>query len=128
VIQEVLSISNTMISKSALPDFSLAAKDRAQCVRVSAFDELDGVLDGYVASRREQEMYMFGHQNEGVKLITAFVTVSIQSLREEAHAVFDDEESPTLPRRECNEIGSGRGDESSRFQEQTSAAEAASFA
>jgi len=47
----------------------------------------------------------------------------VKSFQEEADIVLDSEESSALPRREDDEVGSGRRDESSRLQEQTSAAE-----
>jgi hypothetical protein len=73
-------------------------------------------------------MDMLGHQNEGVQFVAAFAAVSVESLQEQARVVFDNEEPSTLPRREGHEIGSGRGDQSSRLQEHTSAAKAAIFA
>jgi hypothetical protein len=73
-------------------------------------------------------MDVFGHEDEGVELIAAFSAVSIQSLQKKANVVLDHEQSSALPCREGHEIGSGRGDESSRLQEQTSAAKAAIFA
>jgi hypothetical protein len=63
-----------------------------------------------------------------VQLITAFAAISIQSLQEQECVVFDDQQSSALPSRKSYEVGSGRGDESSRLQEQTSAAKAAIFA
>jgi len=68
-------------------------------------------------------MNMLGHKDEGMELKSAFVAISVQSFQEKADIVLDDEESATLPRREGDEISSGRRDESSRLQEQTSAAE-----
>jgi hypothetical protein len=89
---------------------------------------LNGVFERYVVCGSKQKMDMFGHDDEGVELISSFATISVQSLQEESDVVLDDEQPATLPRREGNEISSGRRDESSRLQEQTSAAEAAAFA
>jgi len=63
-----------------------------------------------------------------VQLEAAFAAVSVQSLQEQTRVVLDNEEPSTLRRREGDEIGSGRGDKSSRLQGQTSAAKAATFA
>jgi hypothetical protein len=38
VVPEVLTVANPVISESALPDLSLSPKDRAERVRVTAFD------------------------------------------------------------------------------------------
>jgi hypothetical protein len=126
VIQEILGVANTMIGETALPDFAFPAEDFSEGVGVAALDKLDGVLDSYIMGRSQQKMNMLGHEDEGVELIAAAITV--ESFQEEADVIFDDEESSTLPSRESDEIGSGRGDESSRLQEQTSAAKAAIFA
>ena len=73
-------------------------------------------------------MDVLGHHHKGVELESAFAAVAIQSLQEKMHEVLDDEQSSALPCRERHKICSGRRDESSRLQEQTSAAEAAIFA
>jgi len=71
---------------------------------------------------------VFRHYNEGVNLKSTFTAVSIERFEKDAHVVLDDEEASALPGRESYEVRSGRGDESSRLQEQTSAAKAAIFA
>lgn len=86
------------------------------------------MLDCYVVGRSSQEMNVLRHDYKGVDLISPLTAILIQGFEEQTHIVLDDEESAALPRRECYEIGSGRGDESSRLQEQTSAAKAAVFA
>jgi hypothetical protein len=63
-----------------------------------------------------------------VDLKSAFAAISVKSLQEEADMIFDNERAATLPCREGHEISSRRGEESSRLQEQTSAAKAAIFA
>jgi hypothetical protein len=97
-------------------------------VRISAFDELDGVFDGYIVSGSDQKVDVLGHDDESVELKPAFTSVSIERLQKEADVVFDHEQTPPLPRGESDEIRSGQGDESSRLQERTSAAKAAIFA
>jgi hypothetical protein len=42
---KILAIANSMIRESTLPDFSFSPKDRAEGVRVSAFDQLDRVFE-----------------------------------------------------------------------------------
>jgi hypothetical protein len=128
VLQEVSFVANAVIRESALPDFTRAADRRPQSVRISAFDELDGMFDGYIVSGSDQKVDVLGHDDESVELKPAFTSVSIERLQKEADVVFDHEQTPTLPRGESDEIRSGRGDESSRLQERTSAAKAAIFA
>lgn len=72
-------------------------------------------------------MNVFGHDHKRVYFESTFTPVPIHSYEKEAHVIFDDKESASLPRGERYEISSGRKDESSRFQEQTSAAKAAIF-
>ena len=59
-------------------------------------------------------MDVFRHEDEGMNLKPAFAAISVKSFQKEANMVLDNEQSATLPGRESNEIGSGRGDEMSR--------------
>ena len=97
-------------------------------MRVAAFDELDCMFEGDIHCRGEQEMNVFGHDDECVDLKAAFAPVAIHRFQEETHVILDHEEAAPLPSVEGYEVGAGRGDESSRLQEQTSAAKAAIFA
>ena len=119
---EILVIANPVVRESPLPDLSLATEDRPEGVGVSAFDQLDRVLQRDIDGGSQQEMNVLGHEDEGMQSIAAFAAISVESLKEEANIVLDNEKFSTLPRRESDEVGSGRGDESSRLQEQTSAA------
>jgi len=73
-------------------------------------------------------MNVLGHDDEGVQLISAFATITVNGLEEEAGVVFDDKETAALPGRERYEVGSGWREEASGLQEQTSAAQAATSA
>ncbi len=50
---EILSIPYAMIGKPALPNF-LSSELQAECVRVSALNELDGAFQSDIARRRQQ--------------------------------------------------------------------------
>jgi hypothetical protein len=125
MVDEVLIISNPMVCKSPLPDFPLAPEYRTKSMRVSALDQLNRVLESYVARRREEKMDVFRHEHKCMKFEPSVMAVSVHGLEKESNIIFDDKESVPLPRRECYKVCSGRRDESSRFQEQTSAAKAA---
>jgi hypothetical protein len=73
-------------------------------------------------------MNVFGHDDKSMKLEVAFSAIPIECLKEEFDVVLDHEQSSSVPSREGDEVCSRRGDESSRLQEQTSAAKAAIFA
>ena len=73
-------------------------------------------------------MHVLGHDNEGMDLKSTFAAVAVHRLQEEFDAIFNDEQAASLPRQKRYEISSRRGEESSRFQERTSAAKAAIFA
>jgi hypothetical protein len=63
-----------------------------------------------------------------VQFIAAFAPMPIKRLQKKAYVSFDGEQLSAVVRRECNEISSRRGKESSRLQKRTSAAESrASF-
>ena len=120
-------IADPMIGESTLPDLPCPTKGRAEGVRIAALDELNGVFECDVVRGSQQEVNVFGHNNKGVELIASFASVSVESLQQEGRIVLDYKEPSTLPCRERCEISSGRGDESSRLQERTSAAKAAIF-
>jgi len=48
MINEILVTSNSMFGESALPDFSFAAENRSEGMRVATFEELDGVFERHV--------------------------------------------------------------------------------
>jgi hypothetical protein len=45
VMQTVLIVANSVISESALPDFAGSANHAAERMRVSAFDQLNGMFE-----------------------------------------------------------------------------------
>jgi hypothetical protein len=73
---EILAIANAVVCKSALPDRQLGGDP----VRKAAFDESHGTLDR-AALRREQEMYVIRHDDEGVQFVMTFTTVLLQGLK-----------------------------------------------
>ena len=97
VMDEVSRVANAMIGESALPDFFRAAGHQSKGVGVSAFDELNGVLEGYVLCRREEQVNMLGHYNESVDLESAFATIAVESFQEESHVVLDNEQPAAVP-------------------------------
>jgi hypothetical protein len=44
-MQTVLIVANSVISESALPDFAGSANHAAERMRVSAFDQLNGMFE-----------------------------------------------------------------------------------
>jgi hypothetical protein len=56
-----------------------------------------------------------------------FATIAIESLEEQTHIILNNEQTSSLPGRERYEVGSGRRNQSSGLQEQTSAAKAATL-
>jgi hypothetical protein len=122
MIDKIQLIANSMISESSLPNFALSTKDGAKFMRVCAFDQLDRPLDRYLGGRGQQEVNVLRHKDEGMRFVASVSAMSVKCFQEKPDVGFDDEESPALPGGERHEISSSRGDESSRFQEQTSAA------
>jgi len=128
MVREIHFVANTMVGETAFPDFGLASDDAAEVMRVRAFDQLDGALNGHVVLWSQQEMNVFGHDDECVQFVAAFATIPIERLQQETYINFDREQFSAVESRERYEISSRRGDESSRLQKRTSAAESrASF-
>lgn len=50
---EVVSVPNSVIGKSSLPDFCVSADVATKSMRVCAFNQLDGTLDCYIAGGSE---------------------------------------------------------------------------
>jgi hypothetical protein len=128
MVHEILIIANSVIGKSALPDFPLATENRAAGVRESALGQWNGMLNGYFARGRHKKMNVFRHQHACVNLKPTFAPIPIYGYKKKPRIIFNHEQFAPLPGRERYEVSSGRRDESSRFQKQTSAAKAASFA
>ena len=47
MVHEILVIANPVIGESSLPDFSFAAEDGPEGMRIATFDQLDRVLKRY---------------------------------------------------------------------------------
>jgi hypothetical protein len=78
MVDVVSVIANSVIGESSLPDFSFAAEDGSEGMRVSAFDQLNRMLKSYVLGRSQQKVDVFGHDDEGMKLITALAAISVK--------------------------------------------------
>src|ERR1700693_1655664 len=122
MMREIDVTANSMIGESALPHLLFSANDSAQLMRIRAFDHLDRALNGYVVRRSEQEMNMFRHYDESLQGVAAVATIAVKSFQEDAHIDFDDKQFTPVESREGDEVSSGWRKESSRLQEQTSAA------
>ena len=123
MMHKIDAIPNTMISEPALPDFLIAADDRPEFVRAGTLDQLNSAFDSNVHSRSEQQMNVFGHDDEGVQFVTAFAAMPIKRLQENPHIDFDDKQSTPMVRRERHKVSSRRREKPSRLQRRTSAAE-----
>jgi len=82
VIRKIPIVPDAVISESRLPDFALTAEDVAESMRVSALDELNGMFNRHIASRREEHMDVFRHDNEGMQLKASFTSVSVHGFQE----------------------------------------------
>ena len=123
---KVRRVADAMIRESFLPDFA-AADFLADGVRIAAFDELHGALEGDVSRGRDEQMHVIWHEHEGMELKASLAPIVIEGLEEQPGVVFYDEESSTLEGCRGDEIRSGRRSEAGRFHLRwPSAAEAAS--
>jgi hypothetical protein len=123
MMHKINAIANSMIRESALPNFLAATDDSAEFVRIRALNQLNSSLDGHVVRRSQQQMNMLGHDDKRVQFVPAFATMPIECLQEETDVNFDAKQFASIEGRERHEIGSRRGEEPSRLQKQTSAAE-----
>jgi len=122
MMREIHFVADPVIGESSLPHFSLSANDSPEFMRTCAFDQLNSPLYCHVQGGSQQQMHMLGHQDKRMQLIPALAAMPVERLQESPDVRFDNEQPPALPGREGHEISSGRRDESSRLQGETSAA------
>ncbi|MFZ0957835.1 MAG: hypothetical protein WAN60_15925, partial [Candidatus Sulfotelmatobacter sp.] len=89
MVHEIQIVTNPVIGKSALPDFSFATEDGSEGMRVSAFDKLNRMFERHVLGGSQQQVDMLGHKNEGMELITTLASMSVEGLQEKARVVLD---------------------------------------
>jgi hypothetical protein len=65
MMHEIHFVANPVIGESALPYLAFSANDSADLMGISTLDQLDGPLDGHVNGGSQQQMNMFGHDNNG---------------------------------------------------------------
>lgn len=123
MVREILGIANPVVAESALPDLSFSTENSPESMGIAALGELNGMFEGNGLCGSDQQMYMLGHNHEGMQKVSPLPFIAIQSLQKQSRVAFDNKKSAALPSREGYEISSGRGDEPSRLQGQTSAAE-----
>jgi hypothetical protein len=123
MMHEIHLVANPVIRESSLPHLPLSTDDTAEFVRIRAFDQLNSPLNRYVHGGSQQEMRMVGHDNKHMQLVSPIAAMPIERLQEKLHVRFDHKQPAAIPSREGYEVSSGRGNESSRLQGQTSAAE-----
>jgi hypothetical protein len=123
MMHKINAVANPMIGESALPNFLVPTNNSTQFVRIRALNQLDSSLDGHINRRSQQEMNVFRHNDERVQFVPAFATIPINSLQENPDVHFDNKQFTSIESRERHEISSRRGEEPSRLQRQTSAAE-----
>ena len=121
MMDEIQLAANPMIGEASLPDFLIAADDRSKIMGVCTFDQLDRTFDGNVQCWRQKKMNVLRHDDERVQFVAPFATIAIDRLQQEPDVRFDCKQFAAVESRESHEIGSGRGDESSRLQEIPSA-------
>src|SRR5215470_11740015 len=108
MMNEVPSIANPMIRKSALPHLRLAPNQCPKRMRVSAFDQLNRALDGDILSRSKYEMNVIRHHNESVKQIPAFAPIVKQSFEKQSRISFDGKQFAMMPCAEIQKVSSGK--------------------
>jgi len=123
IMDEINLAANSMVGESSLPNFLIATDDRSEFMRVSAFDQLDCAFNRHVGSGSQEQMNMLRHDDESVQVVAAFAAMPVKCLQEKAYVSFDDKQFPAMVGREGHEISSRRGEEPSRLQKRTSAAE-----
>ena len=79
--------------------------------RESALDELDSLFDGDIRGRREDQVEMVGHENEGVELVALFGAVVAEELEQEVRVRVSLEEAAAIRGDGGEEVGAEVGRE-----------------
>lgn len=82
---KIVSIPNSMVRKTALPDRRLSPANSSKLVRITSLDELDSALDGYTEIWGKQQMNVVRHHDKCVKEVASLATIVIESLKEHSN-------------------------------------------
>ena len=115
MMREILSVTNSVVGESALPNVQVACKVGLGCMGESAFDQLHGTFERNFLSRGEKEMEMVRHKYEGVDLEFSFSAIFVLRFQEEPRDAFRLEQAPALPGTRSDEVRSRGRDSSCRF-------------
>ncbi len=94
---EIGSVSNAMVGESSLPHFAFSLELHSQCVGIASFEELHRSLKGHIGRWRQQQMNVFGHDDECVQLESSLPAIAIERLQKQSCVRLYDEESAALP-------------------------------
>ncbi len=98
----VIEVADSMICKSALPDFCIRSKVLLRAIGEAAFNHLNGTFES--DCRGDQKMEMIRHKNKFVKEIRV-ISVGEQILEEQPRPRFCSEQGAAFPRLRGDEIG-----------------------
>ena len=96
---EVFCVADAVVGEASLPDGEFGG----ETMREASFDNSDGALESCLWC--EEEMDVVGHDDEGVKLVVAFVSVVLKG--------FDEKFGRALDLKEAAAVMSSAGDEES---------------
>lgn len=86
------AVTNLRLVEGRCPDGKLALES----MREVSFDKLDGFFKRDIGRRRKECMHMIRHDNECVKLKTAFHALLLKNVHEEQCIGFDLKETPPI--------------------------------
>jgi hypothetical protein len=73
-------------------------------MRASAFDQLNGFLQGCLAAGRQKQVQMIGHHYKFVKQACTAFAILQHALDQDVRVFFYLEDRTVLPRLRCNEV------------------------
>ena len=96
---EITHVLDATLCKAVFPNGHFGFQAEGEV----SFDELHGFLDGDVWRRRNEEMDVVGHEDEGVEMVAAFRAVVVEEVEKEVRVGFRLKEAAA--------IGGNGGDE-----------------
>jgi hypothetical protein len=103
----VLKVADAVVAKSPLPNRKMQAQLLAEPTRGTTFDVLHSSLQRHTRGRSNENVKVFGHENEGVKPVGSLVPVMKKGFYENMASRYGSEQGTTLPRTGSYKVSAG---------------------
>jgi len=93
---KISTTPDAMVGESALPYFSFSTL-HSQSVGIASFDELHRTLQGYIRRWCQQQVDVFGHEDESMQFKLRLPSITVKRLQEQSCVRLYGKEPASLP-------------------------------